>query len=738
MKQLVQNVRTGEALVWDVPVPQVGRGQVLVAVAASLVSVGTERMVVDFAEKNALQKARARPDLVRQVVEKASREGILSTWESVQNRLEQPMALGYSCAGTVIEVGSDVAAIRPGDRVACAGGGYAMHAEVVAVPQNLVVRLPDGVSFETGAFATVGAIALQGIRLSELHLGEVAAVIGLGLLGQLTVQLLKAAGCMVLGMDIQPARAELALQMGAHGVATSAEGLEQLCREQSGGQGADAVLITADTKSNGPVASAGEIARKKGIVVAVGAVGMQIPRKVYYEKELDFRISSSYGPGRYDPTYEEEGVDYPYAYVRWTENRNMQAFVQQASVGSVQTEPLVTHRFAIADAPQAYELITGKTEQPFLGVLLTYPEAPAAISAAQRRVQNTPGRAPTVVQLAVGAAPSLDRVRLGMLGAGNFATATLLPAVLGLRDLELVGVSSGKGISAKSAADRFKFNYCTTDNRQLLEDPAINTLAILTRHNQHAAQVLDGLNAGKHVFVEKPLCLTLDELNAIAARRAELGPQAPYLMVGFNRRFAPLVVALRKQLRTISEPLLINMRANAGFIPASHWTQGPEGGGRLLGEGCHFIDLAIHLAGAQVLEVNTIALPDQGKYCQDNLLITLRFANGSLATVTYVANGDRALGKELVELFGGGLAARMDDYRTLTVRQGSKSDNRTARLRQDKGHAGEWEALVGFLRGQVAAPMEFSAIHHSTLVTLAAQASLVAEHPVQIRGESIG
>lgn len=735
MKQLIQHIRTGATLVTEVPVPAVRPQTVLVQVSASLVSAGTERMVVDFAEKNLLQKARSRPDLVRQTLDKARQEGILTTFNAIQNRLDQPMALGYSCAGTVIDVGADIAELQIGDRVACAGGGFAVHAEVVAVPKNLVVKLPENVDAEAAAFTTLGAIALQGIRLAEVKLGEVAAVIGLGLLGQLTVQMLKAAGCVVVGMDIQPQRAELAHRSGADAVATSAEELFVICQQLTGSHGADAVLITADTRSNQPVELAGEIARDKGIVVAVGVVGMTIPRKVYYEKELDFRISRSYGPGRYDAEYEEQGRDYPYAYVRWTEQRNMQAFVQLLADGKVAVGPLLTHRFPIDDAPKAYELITGKTGEPFLGVVLTYPERPKLA----RKVAVAP------VRRATNGSATVERVRLGVLGAGNFANATLLPALKGMADLDFVGVASGSGVSARSSADRYGFAYCTTDSQELLRDPNINTIAVLTRHHLHARQVIAALAAGKHVFVEKPLCLTEVELQAIATayraaseRASSASRGAPALMVGFNRRFAPFVRELKQHLERVREPLMLHYRVNAGHIPLNHWTQDPaQGGGRLLGEACHFIDLLIHLASAAPLRVMTRALPDTGRYAQDNLLITLEFANGSLGTVTYVANGDKGFGKECLEVFGGGLSARLEDYRTLRIRQSGTNVNRAARLRQDKGHRAEWQALVDHLTGGGPVPIPFEEIIRSTTATLAAHQSLLRSEPVTMGEEQL-
>jgi predicted dehydrogenase/threonine dehydrogenase-like Zn-dependent dehydrogenase len=733
MKQVIQSLKTGALSVDDVPAPQLASGSILVHTRASLVSAGTERMVVDFAEKNMLEKARSRPDLVQQTLDKVKREGLLTTFEAVQNRLDKPVPLGYSCAGVVVATGDRITEVAVGDAVACAGAGFAVHAEVISVPKNLAVKLPANIDFESAAFTTLGAIALQGIRLAEVELRETVAVIGLGLLGQLTVQMLKAAGCSVIGMDIQPHRAELATELGADAVATNADGLKAICHQLSAGRGVDAVLITADTKSNDPIELAGEVARDKGIVVAVGAVGLSIPRKIYYEKELDLRISRSYGPGRYDSEYEEKGHDYPYGYVRWTEQRNMQAFVELVSQQRINVQPLISHRFRVDDAGRAYELIKGKTGESFLGVILTYADAP---DLSRKKTLRSNERAP--VRASEHATAALSHIKLGIVGAGLFANATLLPSIKGEQLINRVGVASGSGLSARATADRYGFSYCTTDTQEILADPDINTIAILTRHHLHASQVIATLEAGKHVFVEKPLCLSEDELRQVIVaynqahasdgkeRGGALHSQIrPSLMVGFNRRFAPFVVELKEHLDRVREPLMMHYRVNAGFIPKEHWTQNPEqGGGRLLGEACHFIDLLVHLAGSPPMNVTVRALPDAGRYSRDNLIVTLEFESGSIGTVTYAANGDKSFGKESLEVFGGGLSARLDDYRTLVINRGSARIKRVARLRQDKGHRAEWQALIAHLTGGQPAPISFEEIVISTRATLAASRSL--------------
>lgn len=463
---------------------------------------------------------------------------------------------------------------------------------------------------------------------------------------------------------------------------------------------------------------------------------MQIPRKIYYEKELDFRVSRSYGPGRYDTAYEEEGRDYPYAYVRWTEQRNMEAFVQLLSAGKVDVHSLVTHRFSIDTAPQAYDLITGKTGEPFLGVLLTYPESPDLSSrvSLKRSRENEGVEAKGAV-----AATTMDTVRLGVLGAGNYANATLLPAIRGLPNLEFRGVASARGQSARSVADRFHFDYCSSEVQDILSDPAIDTVAILTRHDLHAEQVVAALQAGKNVFVEKPLCLSEDELHQIVsvydslrADREALQQRPPALTVGFNRRFAPFVQELKAAVRSVREPLLLSCRVDAGYIAPDHWTQDPRQGGRLLGEACHFVDLLVYLAESVPVRVTSRALPDQGRYSRDNLALSLEFENGTLGTITYAANGSRGFGKEYLEIFGGGLSARLDDYRILEIDDGSRRLKKRARLRRDKGHRAEWQTLVAHLTGQAPPPIPFEAIACSTRATLAAQSSLESGSPVEL------
>ena len=640
MRQVLQHARTGAVEVVEVPAPKLLPGCVLVRIAASLVSAGTERASSEFASKNLLQKAQARPDLVRDVLNKVRRDGLMAAISTVRSRLDQPGALGYSSAGTVVGVGEGVTDIRVGDRVACAGAGYAVHAEVSCVPRLLVAKIRDGaeVSFDEAAFTTVGAVALHGVRTAEAKVGDVVAVIGLGLLGQLTVQVLKAAGCRVLGVDIVEVRARLASLMGADAVSASSAEFRDLCMQQSGGHGVDAVLITAETSSSEPVNLAAEVARDRAVVVAVGTVGMDIQRKLYYEKELEFRLSRSYGPGRYDSVYEQKGRDYPIGYVRWTETRNMEAFLDLLAKGKLDLKALITHRFPIDRAQDAYDLITGKTEESSLGVLITYPEA-GEVEDVRLELLSKDHALPAAGEKSIA---------IGMLGAGGFAMSTLLPVIKDIAGVNLVGVCANNGAHSRHAGEKFGFRYCATNDGKIIQDPAVNTVVIATRHYLHAAQVLAAIEAGKHTFCEKPLCLREDELAEIITAYSGSG-RSRLLMVGFNRRFAPMAVKMKSFLDDIHEPLALHYRVNAGHIAADHWVNDPEqGGGRVLGEVCHFVDFLSFLAGSPVIEVQARGLANLGQYSADNVVVSLQFLNGSQGTISYFANGDKSYSKERV------------------------------------------------------------------------------------------
>ena len=713
MKQLLQNIKTGKTTIEDVPAPTPREGQALVKVEASLVSAGTERMVVEFAEKSLVGKARSRPDLVKQVLDKARREGVVNTMQAAFNRLDQPMALGYSSAGTIVALGKNISGFKVGQRVACAGGGFAVHAEYNVVPRNLLTPLPKNVDFESAAFTTLGAIAMHGFRLAEPQLGENVAVIGLGLLGLLAIQIASAAGCNVLGIDLDPKRIALASSLGLQSASRQrAESTSQLF---TANRGFDVVLICADTSSNDPVELAGIIARDRARVVATGAVGLNIPRKIYYVKEISFINSRSYGPGRYDSNYEENGQDYPLGYVRWTEGRNFQAVVDLMESRKLKVKPLITHRFPIEKATQAYDVITGKKKESFLGVLLTYPEG--------KRKEESRITFPTIVNR------KSSIVNLGVLGAGLFANSVLLPSIKKVDGVQLVGIASSGGLHAQHAGKKFGFKYATSSDDEIINDPNVNAVAILTRHDSHAELVLKALKAGKHVFVEKPLAINSDQLSVISKQLQKTDNSL--LMTGFNRRFAPLAISLKSLVSNLQSPFHTHYRINAGYLPPNHWTQDPNvGGGRIIGEACHFIDFITFLVGAAPVSVSAHALPDGGKYSEDNVSMTFTFPDGSIGVVDYLANGDKSFPKERAEVFCGGAVAVLDDFVSLQItREGKMKEERGA---QDKGWVNEWKAFVKAIHEGGEPPIPYEQLIGVTKSTFAAVESLRTMQTVKL------
>src|SRR5215471_7168125 len=677
MKQVVQNYRTGELKVDELPPPALKPGGVLVRTSYSLISAGTERTSVETAQSSLIGKARSRPDLVRQVLDSFKREGLGSTYEKVKAKLNQSKALGYSASGVVMAVGRDADEFRVGDRVACAGGGYASHAEVIFVPLNLCCKIPEGVTQEAACYTTVGAIAMQGIRQADPRLGEAVAVIGLGLVGQLTVQLLKAAGCQVFGFDIDPVACELALKSGADSVSSNSLSSREACAALTNGRGADCVLITAATKSSEPIELAAELARDRARIVVVGSVGMDVPRHSFYAKELELKLSRSYGPGRYDPVYEEKGIDYPVGYVRWTEKRNMEAFLSLVGQGKVKPGMLTTHQFRIEQAAEAYNVIMGKpapegdagasnesrasVDQSELdrrhtggyrcGVVLAYPDSGAAIKS---KVVNTAAQKP-----ATG-----GQVGVGFIGAGNFARGVLLPAIAKHRDVKLTGVASSTGVSSKNTAEQFGFAYTTSDYLEVVDDPATTCVFVATRHDAHARIAAECLKRGKSVYVEKPLAMTEEGLREVIDC-ASSGPGN--LFVGYNRRFSPLGVALKKKFSGRTGPMSIIYRINAGRLPADHWALDPDqGGGRIVGECCHFVDFVQYLTDSAPVSVCAEGVPAAAASgaSDDSCTISLRMADGSIASIAYYASGDPSIGKELVEVYCDGSIALIDDFRS--------------------------------------------------------------------------
>ena len=695
-------------IVADVPTPALQRGRVLVRTAASLISAGTERVAVDEGKKSLIEKARERPELVKQVIERAKTEGIIKTFNAVRSKLGSSTALGYSAAGIVLDVGDDVAEFRAGMRVACAGVGYASHAEVLSVPKNLCVRLPDEVSFEAGAFGTLGAIALQGVRLAEPTLGESVVVLGLGLLGQITVQLLKANGCRVFGIDLDRKKVELALELGADAAAISDGDVKRAVFDWSRGRGADAVLITAATPSNQPVELAGEISRLKGRVVAVGMVGMDVPRNLYFKRELSLTVSMSYGPGRYDPEYEDRGHDYPFAYVRWTENRNIEAFLDLIATGRVNVERLITHRFPVEEGERAYQLIGGEVQEPYLGVILRYDTEREL----ERRIEIKRSAKVT----------SEKAVRVGLIGAGGYAQGMLLPHYK-TAGVEFRAVTTASGLTAKDVAEKYGFNYCASSADEILDDGEVNLVIIATPHNLHAELARRALLKGKHVFVEKPLALNDEELEGVLNAAANSDRQ---LIVGFNRRFSPLARQAKDFFAGRHAPLSISYRVNAGRIPKSHWVQDArEGGGRIIGEVCHFVDLMQFLTSALTTSVYAESIESRNDEVidEDNVFITLKFSDGSNGSIAYLAEGDKALSKERVEIFCEGKSFVLDDFRSAAMYRNGREENMRLR-QQDKGQMDETRAVCAVVLEGKDAPIALEDLAATTRATFRIRESL--------------
>lgn len=694
MRQVL--IRRGQVEVAEVPAPLPAPGHALVEVAYSLISAGTETSSVRASGAPLLQRALHQPEKVRQVIEYVRREGLQRTIARVQRQVAVATPTGYSCAGIVRAVGEGVSEVQPGQRVACAGAGVANHAEVLLVPRHLLCPVPDGCDLRAAATTTLGAIALQGVRRAELRLGEFVAVIGLGLVGQLTVQLLRAAGCRVLALDIDPRRVALAERLGATRalLASEPDAVQQL-RVATGGHGADAVLITAATASDEPVQQAMELARRKGRVVVVGDVGLGLRRSPFYEKELDLLISCSYGPGRYDAAYEVAGQDYPYGYVRWTENRNMAEYLRLVAEGQVNVNPILEREYELGDAAQAYADLREAQPRP-LGVLLRYP---------LDELQASPAKLQTIVTLRPRVASDVTigasrRIGIAVIGAGSFARGVHLPLIRELADLyDLRAVVSATGSNARGAAETFGAEYAATDREAVANDSGIQAVVIATRHDTHAETALRFLRAGKHVLLEKPLALTDAEVRQFEGFYAgrELH-EAPLLLTGFNRRFSALAMEVQKRVAGRHSPMVITYRMNAGYLPPEHWVHGAEGGGRNLGEACHVYDLFTFLTGSEATRVETQSLaPSTGPFgARDNFVATVSFADGSLATLTYTTLGAAGYPKEQMEIFVDGRVLALTDYRQLTVFAGaSRARPATTTLRrEEKGHREELQAFA--------------------------------------------
>ena len=689
MKQVLQDLEGGKTLVEEAPAPLCRPGCLRIASAVTLISAGTERVLVDFARGSLISKAMQQPERVREAIQKVRTDGLATTVDAIRSKLDQPALLGYCNVGRALEVGAGVEGFAAGDRVVSNG----RHAEIVVVPKNLCARIPDGVDDESAVFAVIGAIALQGVRLAAPSLGETFVVTGLGLIGLLAVQLLRANGCAVVGVDSDPQRLDLARQFGAETVDLS-KGEDPLARANaiSRGRGVDGVLLTLSSKSSDPVSQAAKMCRKRGRIVLIGVTGLELNRADFYEKELSFQVSCSYGPGRYDPDYEEKGQDYPLGFVRWTEQRNFEAVLDMMAAGALDVRPLITHRFTVEDAARGYDVLASGERS--LGILIAYPNAAA-------------GAETTSVRLSAPKAGVAGAASMGFIGAGNYSGRVLIKAFAGA-GASLNTIVSANGVSAVHYGRKQGFQNAATDAAAVLDTADIDTVCIATRHDSHAEYVRAALKAGKNVFVEKPLCLTLDELAAIEAGAAASNG---LLMVGFNRRFAPMVVKMQALLAAAGEPKSIVMTMNAGAIPNSHWTQDPQiGGGRLIGEACHFIDLMRHLVGCPVagMDVAGVARPG-GPPRTDIASLTLRFEDGSIGVINYFANGHKSYPKERIEAFAGGGVLVLDNFRKLSG-YGWPGFSSLGALRQDKGQSACAKAFVAAVKAGGPAPIPLDQI----------------------------
>ncbi|MBU1317885.1 MAG: bi-domain-containing oxidoreductase [candidate division Zixibacteria bacterium] len=720
MKQIVQYPKKGMLRIEDVPAPAMREGGIIVRNACSLVSAGTERAMIELAEKSLVSKARSRPDLVRQVLDKVKTEGLGATYRKVKSRLDSPIPLGYSSSGVVMEISPEQTDFTVGERVACAGFGYACHSEMIFVPKNLAVKLPPAVSFRDGSFVTLGAIAMQGIRQADVRLGENVAIIGLGLLGQLTVQMLKAAGCRTIGLDVDPSKIDLALKCGVDfAVNNSSPDFERSVMHFTDGVGVDRVIITAAAQSSGIANQAARIARDRGHITVVGAVGMDLDRKPFYDKELSFNLSRSYGPGRYDRSYEEMGRDYPIGYVRWTERRNMTAFLDLIADGKICLDHLVTHSFKSEDAEKAYSIVTGKTPEPHLGIVLEYPsdvDTHASVEASPKQNKSNTKDGKLVI---------------GAFGTGGFATGVLYPELRDNRDYTLKCLAAPNGIKSLSIARQFGFERASTSFEEVLADSEIGAVMILSPHNMHATQVAQALRAGKWVFVEKPLATSEDELKEIEHAMTLNSAQ---LMVGFNRRYSPAARAVRKELDKIPYPALLNYRVNAGFIPKDHPLQDPEiGKGRIIGEVCHFIDLMSFLADADIIEVLAYSAEHgSGLYLDsDNIHVIVKMSDGSSGCLTYAANGGQGMPKERLEIFSGGVSFVIDDFKSAEMFAGGKARKLYSGT-QNKGHKNEIESFAAHYLACDDLAAGFRSATAVTRATLAIIESLATGHPQRL------
>ncbi len=718
MKQVIQHYKTGKIELVETPVPFCEEGKVLVENKNSLVSIGTEKLMMDFAKKSLLGKAKERPDLVKQVINKVKTEGLMEAYKQSIARLEEPVPLGYSSAGTIREVGKNVNEFEVGNKVACAGPGYASHAEVIAVPQNLCVKIPEGVSFTEASFVALGAIALHSVRVSEAKVGENIVVIGLGLLGQITVQILRAAGCNVLGMDIDPQKLQLAKSFGINETSDS-KNIIRKTKEFTQGNGADAVIIFASTKSNEPIEQAVEIARAKGKIIAPGLINLNLPRKIFYEKELELIVSRSLGPGAYDEQYEKKGIDYPISYIRWTEKRNMKAFLNLVKEKKVKLQPLITHQFKIENALSAYNMILERKEK-YVGVILEYKE-------------NKEKFKKKIVLRKEKTSKKKDKINIGLIGAGLFTKGTLLPILKDIKDINLKGISATAGSSIERLSKKFNFEYITTDYKNVLKDENIDAVIITTRHNLHAKFIIEALQAGKDVFCEKPLCINENQLEEILRTYSASKNR---LMIGFNRRFSPFSQFIKDEFEKNS-PMVISCQVNVGFIPKESWVHNPKiGGGNIIGEVCHFVDLIQYFTNSLPERVNAYSLssPREDTISENNIVVNLKMKNGSIANIVYNTLGNKSYSREKIEIFVGGKVGIIDNFKKAEVyKLGRKQTKKSFGV--DRGHKNEYETFFKCLKENKEMPVDFKEYVITTLTTFKILESLKTGKPQRINLE---
>ncbi len=731
MKQIIQNYRTGELRVVDVSIPLCTPNVIMVKNRASLISLGTERSIIELGKKSIIGKARARPDLVKRFLDKTKKEGFVKTFKEAVERLDEPTALGYSSAGIIIETGKNIHKFSPGDRVACIGAGYASHADYITVPEHLCNKIPDNLTFEEASFGMVGTIALHGIRCANINFGESVAVIGLGLLGLLIVQILKAYGCRVIGTDTDPPKVKFACKLGIDYAFDSIDDFKNGAEKGTNGFGVDAVIVTAATKSDAPVNTAVDIARNRGTVVIVGDTDIHPERNKMWHKEVNIIVSKAGGPGIFDPIYENKGIDYPIGYVRWTENRNLEEFLRLVHTKKVNVKSLISHKFGIDLAENVYKDMLEKKGELFIGVVLEYPEHEKGIFKRSITIKNT--------EIKVHHKTSTDdKITLGIVGAGLFGKALLLPAlkkVARSESVRLHTISTSSSQNAYHTGKKYQFENFNTDYKEIINNQEINTVTILTPHSLHAGMINDALNAGKNVFVEKPLCVNEEELKQIIKTYTLLCNQfSPVLCVGYNRRFSPHAKKAKAYLNKRQNPLLINYRINAGFVSAEHWVHSEEeGGSRIIGEVCHFVDMMLFLTDSEPIRVHAERLSGDNRTVinDDNVAIVIKFADGSVGNIIYTGSGDKAFSRENVEIFFDGKVIVLENYKeTLIFKSGKMKKFKT--INQKWGYKEELIHFFKLIKSEISCNLSTREIFSSTLTTFKINESLITGKPINI------